>query len=65
MRPNARGFRMFCHSPESWKELWEKEIFAEGQVRVEAKLIEVERDDLVRQTEDTRFWVMPWSVTRI
>ncbi|KAF9446314.1 hypothetical protein P691DRAFT_213464 [Macrolepiota fuliginosa MF-IS2] len=40
---NARGGHSFCHSPESWKELWDGEIFEKGSVRIEAKLIEHER----------------------
>jgi len=27
----------FCHSPESWKDLWEREVFEDGQVECEAK----------------------------
>ncbi|KAF9446312.1 hypothetical protein P691DRAFT_804387 [Macrolepiota fuliginosa MF-IS2] len=60
---NARGGHSFCHSPESWKELWDGEIFEKGSVRVEAKLIERER----RSTDRPGFirhWLV-WSVTRI
>ncbi|OBZ78831.1 hypothetical protein A0H81_00364 [Grifola frondosa] len=38
---NWRGVQMFCHSPESWIELWEEQVFKKGTVKVEAKLYEV------------------------
>ena len=49
---SAKGFRaeminscvshMFCHSPESWTDLWDGEIFRKGSVEVEVKLLERE-----------------------
>ncbi|KAH9481459.1 Methyltransferase ausD [Psilocybe cubensis] len=65
---------MFCHSPESWKKLWEEDIFgpgslrhrasgdSEGEVRVkvEAKLKLIERWDFVNT--NTKFYFMDWSV---
>ncbi|KAJ3551506.1 hypothetical protein NM688_g4664 [Phlebia brevispora] len=30
---------MFCHSPESWKEMWETQVFEPGQAKVDAHLI--------------------------
>ncbi len=55
---------MFCHSPESWKELWEKEVFGEGKVKVEAFLTEVQRQDLPDMIIDKRY-IMVWSATRL
>lgn len=63
---------MFCHSPESWRELWE-DVFGrdeEGKVRVkvEARLEEVVRDEYKREVEemrDLRFYFMEWCVTRL
>ncbi|KAI0069496.1 hypothetical protein K474DRAFT_1610355 [Panus rudis PR-1116 ss-1] len=52
---------MFCHSPESWTELWEKQVFQEGQVRVWTKLVQLttnEQDDIPRE------WLL-YSVTRL
>lgn len=49
---------VFCHSPESWTELWDGEIFEKGTVRVETELIAVNRGG------DIAHW-MKWSVTRL
>jgi hypothetical protein len=66
--------KMFCHSPESWKQMWTEEVFAGGdgkgseRIKVDARLIEVPRKDLralIVETEETRFWVMNWCVTRL
>ena len=59
-----RGTPMFCHSPETWVELWEKEVFQEGQVRVWATLKEVPRPDLVA-IPGAKFYLLIWSVTRL
>jgi hypothetical protein len=32
------GVQIFCHSPESWKELWDGEVFSKGSVEVKAVL---------------------------
>ena len=63
-RPNSHGVTMFCHSPESWVEMWET-VFGKGTVKVEASLTEVERKDLIHLTEETRFYLLVWSVTRL
>lgn len=59
---------MFCHSPESWKVLWEGEggIFKQGQVRVEANIVESERKEPEKGgTEQPRMThLLVWSVTR-
>jgi len=52
---------MFCHNPESWSQLWEKEIFNAGQVRVEATLKEVPS----LRSKDIKGGVMVWCVTRL
>ena len=67
-------YAMFCHSPESWKEMWEKDVFggnggaSEKKIKVEAELVEVQRKDLLDHTlasENTKFYVMNWSITRL
>ncbi|KAK7689115.1 hypothetical protein QCA50_007806 [Cerrena zonata] len=69
-----KGFRpamvssrsMFYHSPESWVNLWEKEVFEEGQVRAWAILREVETPELVDGALADRKWhLLVWSVTRL
>ncbi|KAF8905022.1 hypothetical protein CPB84DRAFT_1772199 [Gymnopilus junonius] len=65
---NSSGVSMFCHSPDSWKELWTTQIFGPDQdvkVDVQAGLVEVQRPDLLGApvaTEDVKFWLMYWSV---
>lgn len=53
---------MFCHSPESWSELWDGEVFKKGTVRVEAWTKEVERVDL---GPGAKFFLLIWAVTRL
>lgn len=56
----SRGLHMFCHSPETWKEMWETQVFEPGQVKVDAFLQEIHRLD----TTDPSYWLV-WSVTRL
>ncbi|KZT04788.1 uncharacterized protein LAESUDRAFT_682254 [Laetiporus sulphureus 93-53] len=63
-RPRERGGRMFSHSPESWKEMWEEEVFGRGEVRVEAELKEGRMRSGSRD-EEGRAWRLVWSVTRL
>jgi hypothetical protein len=65
------GRYMFCHSPETWKKVWQgggeegKEgVFKKGTVRVEAGLKEVERPDLSTRL-DEKFYLLWWSLTRL
>ncbi|KAI9067915.1 hypothetical protein FKP32DRAFT_207472 [Trametes sanguinea] len=65
-RPSAASRPMFCHSPESWKELWDGQIFKKGTVRVEAFLRETERRDLTDIVgPGTKFYLLVWSITRL
>lgn len=50
LRPSPRGSSMFCHSPESWREMWigEKGVFKQGEVRVDAILQESPRKKIPR-----------------
>jgi len=63
--------QMFCHSPESWKELWETVVFKPGTVTAEAELLQVTRDGLRAVTldgpkEGEGYWFrLRWSVTRV
>ncbi|KAG6826219.1 hypothetical protein H0H93_016688, partial [Arthromyces matolae] len=49
---------LFCHSPETWRDLWDGQIFEKGTVRVEVYLKEVERPD-VKLFEP--FYFLIWS----
>ncbi|KDR76358.1 hypothetical protein GALMADRAFT_479239 [Galerina marginata CBS 339.88] len=68
---NGRTVHMFCHSPESWREMWTQEVFGPDsgkgvKVEVDAELLERQRPDLIGQmttgTEQNKFWVMSWAV---
>lgn len=57
-----RTFTMFCHSPQSWKELWDGGVFRAGQVRVHAAL---ETVDYHLPGFEGPAEMMTWSVTRL
>ncbi|CDO77885.1 hypothetical protein BN946_scf184838.g2 [Trametes cinnabarina] len=52
-------FNLFAHSPESWTELWDGEVFKKGTVKVATKLIEREG------TGGRIVMFLVWSVTRL
>jgi hypothetical protein len=54
---------MFCHSPQSWQELWDGQVFAKGTVKVEVDLQMSNRSDLA--LKETPFYWLVWSITRI
>ncbi|EMD41570.1 hypothetical protein CERSUDRAFT_110118 [Gelatoporia subvermispora B] len=61
-----RGWYMFCHSPESWKELWDGQVFPKGTVDVDSYLVERPRSNVdPNAAEDARFYLMVWTVTRL
>ncbi|KAI0053446.1 hypothetical protein FA95DRAFT_1481572 [Auriscalpium vulgare] len=69
----------FTHSPESWADLWDGEVFEKGTVRVETELRKMEQDSLnsaiaavhgeerakAMETEGFKFYWLTWSVTRL
>jgi hypothetical protein len=57
-------FQMFCHSPESWKDLWENQVFEKGDVRVDTRLIVLSyKTDEQAEAVDA-YW-LSWSITRL
>ncbi len=50
--------RIFCHSFDSWKELWDGEIFEKGTVKVETEVFPVNRGGEIAH------W-MQWSIRRL
>ena len=50
-------FSLFCHSPESWAELWDGKLFRKGTVRVDARLWD--------HAATVEFQILQWSVTRL
>ncbi|KAK0496141.1 hypothetical protein EDD18DRAFT_232786 [Armillaria luteobubalina] len=61
---STRRRNMFCHSPESWRALWDGEIFPKGSVRVDAFLHAGERDRNHLDTVDTgiKSYHLVWCV---
>ncbi|KAE9392994.1 hypothetical protein BT96DRAFT_1023274 [Gymnopus androsaceus JB14] len=65
--PGGSNLRMFCHSPESWKELWEG-IFGVGCVEVKAEFrpaIGGESHFGMYPENKEPLPMMAWSVTRL
>ncbi|GJE98655.1 S-adenosyl-L-methionine-dependent methyltransferase [Phanerochaete sordida] len=63
--PGYLGNRMFCHDAQSWAALWDGEVFEKGTVKVEAKVVEQSRDDLVVLQPGVTFYQLIWCVTRL
>ena len=63
-------FPMFCHSPESWTQMWEEQIFEKGQVKVNTVprdiTTAVEKLEGADQIEEgVKFYLLDWSVERL
>ncbi|KAA1474305.1 hypothetical protein DENSPDRAFT_882696 [Dentipellis sp. KUC8613] len=63
----APGWRIFCHSPESWAQLWDGEVFEKGTVRVQVDLgpLPFVVSDGAGGLRKTEFTFLRWSVTRL
>lgn len=75
---NSSGIRMFCHSPQTWSEMWQ-EVFPKGTVQIDAKLVptnEIQPSKAVKENTDEFYgndtderWgnilFLVWSVTRL
>ncbi|KAJ7227073.1 hypothetical protein GGX14DRAFT_628071 [Mycena pura] len=59
--PASPGKYMFCHTPESWREMWDGEVFEKGSVEVVTHLKLVGK--LLNPTTD--FYMMFWSIKRV
>ena len=60
--------KTFCHSPETWTQMWEEQIFEKGQVKVNTVLKELDvnaRGMVVPTGEGTKFYWLSWSVERM
>ncbi len=58
--------RMWCHSPESWTELWDGLIFEKGVVKVQTKLVHSERRNIQPDApQNAMTTLLVWSVTRL
>ncbi|KIJ16042.1 hypothetical protein PAXINDRAFT_99023 [Paxillus involutus ATCC 200175] len=49
---------LFCHSPQTWTEMWDGMVFPKGSVELDNHLIEVDM-------EGYKFWYLLWSVKRL
>lgn len=56
---------MFCHSPESWRDLWDGQIFEYGEVKVDTWLRDVTDRIDQKPVEGQRLYLLEWSVTRL
>jgi hypothetical protein len=54
-------YLIVSHSPESWRELWDGQIFEKGKVKVDAALIELKGSDHHIGT----LTMLEWSITRL
>ena len=58
--------RMWCHSPESWTQLWDGTLFEKGVVNVQTELIYLgKKYPGMDAPQNTAFTVLVWSVTRL
>ena len=58
--------RRFCHTPQSWSELWDGDVFPKGTVRVLAFVTEVPKDEVSKILPEAKFLhMLTWSVTRL
>lgn len=66
---NQHGFGPFCHSPESWVEMWQEAFGGDGEhVKVDVRLAEIDEESVKKFWGDDdkgRLWRMIWSVTFI
>jgi hypothetical protein len=61
-----RDTRMWCHSPESWTELWDGHVFEKGAVEVQTKLVHMEKKKLQPDAPQNATYInLVWSVTRL
>ena len=61
---------MFCHSPESWTQMWEEQIFEKGQVKVNVVLKDMTMlakgfEKCVSVEEGAMYYWLVWSVERL
>jgi len=65
VKQSTSGGEMFCHSPESWKELWADQAFECDKVEVEALLKPIDHTDFAMLAKTANTCILVWSVTRL
>ena len=58
----GRNHAMFLHSPESWKDLWEGQVFEQGEIRVDTHLVEVARKSDEQAEAEEDHWLIQFNV---
>ena len=58
------GLETFCHSLESWKDLWEGQVFKKGEIRMEGHLIELAYKSS-EEAEAENAHRLSWSIYRL
>jgi hypothetical protein len=57
---------VFCHSPESWAQVWDDLVFEKGMVKVQAKLVHIERKSFENdEASMQQVSLLVWSITRL
>jgi len=62
-------FERFCHSPESWTQMWVEDVFGgedkdgNNRVKVDTELLRTARTSMTDHSE--KVWLLSWSVTRL
>ncbi|KAK7032966.1 hypothetical protein R3P38DRAFT_3186511 [Favolaschia claudopus] len=54
----VNGRQMFCHSPESWRNMWDGEVFPRGSVEVSSHIVNAGK--ILNDTTD--FYMLFWAV---
>lgn len=66
LRKGTSGGTRFAHSPESWEQLWDGEVFEKGTVKVEARLKIFNDREIGGEEDPARSrHLMSWCVTRL
>lgn len=62
---NAAGDRMFCHSPESWREVWENKIFKGFPIKMETQFHTSDFDLYGNVSIGDVEYFLVWSIVRL
>lgn len=61
--PTDSSSSFFCHSPDSWRELWEDKVFAGHSVKVDGRISQV--SEQIRKPGGSNEYLLTWSVVRL
>jgi hypothetical protein len=60
---SVESYRLFCHSPATWADLWDGQVFEKGSVKVQTHLVEISSED--RGVPIPYASLLIWSVARL